>query len=66
MSWIDVKDRMPDYGIPVWVVYHGVVQYVAYARDIGEWRAMDGDASDAMPESFVTHWQPIPKPPLDR
>lgn len=62
-NWIDVKDRLPDYGIPVLVVYHGVVQNVLYLRDVGEWIAATDDTTDHMPESFVSHWQPRPDPP---
>ncbi len=62
-EWISVKERMPPYGYPVLVVYHGVVQFVAYARDIGEWRAANDDETDHMPESFVSHWMPLPDPP---
>jgi hypothetical protein len=62
-DWISVQDRLPEYGVPVLIVYHGVVQYIAYARDIGEWRSADTNESDAMPESFVTHWMSLPEPP---
>jgi Protein of unknown function (DUF551) len=61
--WTSVKDRLPPYGIPVLVVYHGVVQHTAYARDVGEWRAAGFEDSDSMPESFVSHWMPLPDPP---
>jgi hypothetical protein len=63
VKWISVKDRMPAYGIPVLVVYHGVVQFVSYSRDIGEWIAANDDGSDHMPEGFVSHWMPLPEPP---
>lgn len=49
---------------PVMVVYHGVVQHVAYSRDVGEWIAADGGSSDHMPHSFVSHWSPLPSPPI--
>jgi hypothetical protein len=63
-QWISVKDEMPHYGRAVLVVYHGVVQHVTYRRDIGEWIAANDDTSDHMPESFVTHWMPLPEPPV--
>lgn len=61
--WISTQERKPAYGEPVLVVYHGVVQHVTYARDVGEYRAYESVDSDVMPESFVTHWQPLPAPP---
>lgn len=62
-KWIDVKQELPPYGMPVLVIYHGVVQHVTYARDIGEWVAYENGDSDHMPESFVTYWMPLPAPP---
>lgn len=62
-EWISVKDRLPEYGVPVLVVYRGTVQYVTYSRDIGEWRASCCDDFDPMPGRFVTHWMPLPAPP---
>lgn len=62
-EWTSAKEGLPRYGLPVWVVYGGVVQHVAYARDIGEWRPLHDDQSDSMPESFVSHWMRIPEPP---
>ena len=61
-GWISCEDKLPEYGIPVLVVYHGVVQNTTYFLDIGEWREAYGD-SDSMPKSFVSHWQPLPEPP---
>ncbi len=71
--WISVREQLPRTGEPVWVVYSGTVQTVAYKRmgkgfaceDGYEWEtatAVDGD--DTMPDEFVTHWMPIPAPPI--
>ena len=62
-AWISVKDEMPKYGVPVLVVYYGVVQQIAYVLDIGEWRPVEGVGSDSMPLSFVSHWMYLPDPP---
>lgn len=64
-EWISSEDRLPPYGLPVLVVYHGVVQQAAYVRDIGEWQAANDDTSDHMPEGFVSHWMPLPYPPKE-
>jgi hypothetical protein len=62
-KWISVKQELPPFGVPVLVVYHGVVQHITYTRVEGEWIAYENDGTDHMPESFVTHWQPLPAPP---
>ena len=33
MKWIDVKDELPAYGIPVLLKANGVVQHVTYMLD---------------------------------
>jgi len=62
-GWIEIKEgcELPPYGVPVWVVLHGVVQHVAYSRDIGEWNACTDD-SNAAPDGTFSHWRPIPAP----
>lgn len=62
-KWISVKERLPEYGKWCFVVgKFGIVQKVAYARDVGEWRPACEDA-DSVPDSYVTHWQPLPPDP---
>jgi len=63
LQWTSVEERLPDYGVPVLIVYHGVVQNTLYVRDVGEWRSASDDESDHMPESFASHWMPKPAPP---
>lgn len=62
-GWVSTKADMPGYGKPVHLVVHGVVQFTAYARDIGEWRPCVGD-SDSMPEKLASHWRCVPAPPI--
>jgi hypothetical protein len=62
-AWISVKDRLPGYGEIVNLVCRGIVQYSAYIRDVGEYLSAVDDDADPMPESYVTHWMPLPEPP---
>ena len=61
-EWISVSERLPGYEAPVLLVYHGVVQRTIYSLDIDGWRASD-DEGDHMPQSFASHWMPLPEPP---
>lgn len=61
--WIEIKEgcEMPPYGVPVWVVWNGNVQHVAYSRDIGEWVPCGGD-SDPAPDGTFSHYRYIDGP----
>lgn len=62
-GWVSVKERLPIYGTWCFIVgKFGIVQKVAYARDVGEWRPFVDDA-DSVPDDYVTHWQPLPAAP---
>ena len=62
-EWISVEERLPEYGKWCLVVGRfGIVQRVAYVRDIGEWMPACEHA-DSVPNSYVTHWMPLPAPP---
>jgi hypothetical protein len=69
--WISCKEKMPDDGEDVLFVYvseigiksvhYGYHQTIkglgsSWAKPSGGWQYADGD---------VTHWQPIPKPPVN-
>lgn len=62
MEWIDVKQKLPDYGVPVWVVWDGVVQHIAYERHLYGWYPASGDG-DSAPKNLFSHWMPLPAPP---
>ncbi len=63
-EWVSVKDRMPEPGVPVLVVYSGHVQYVTYQLEAIEWSSTEG--GETMPLSFVSHWMPLPEPPNEQ
>jgi hypothetical protein len=62
-NWIDCRVKLPEYGVPVLLVYSGIVQDVLYVRDVGEFRAMCDEDTDPMPEKLATHWMYKPEPP---
>lgn len=63
-KWIEIKEgcEMPEYGVPVWVVWKGVVQNMTYVRDIGEWVPVSDDY-DTAPDGTFSHWMHLPAPP---
>lgn len=63
--WVDCRERLPEYGVPVLVVCHGVVQHTMYSRDIGEWRPCACDDADTAPDGTFSHWMPQPEPPKE-
>jgi len=62
MSWINVKDRMPDNQFLVTVRdnFSGEVKTECASFRGGEWHIDDGAVNDLGKE--VTHWQPLPDP----
>jgi hypothetical protein len=64
-EWIDCKQRMPEEGEPLLIVWNGVVQHLTYNLHEGEWYAhhQDPDEETAIQHGFVTHWMTLPAPP---
>lgn len=62
-EWIKIikGGELPPYGVPVWVVWNGKVQHIAYSRDIGEWQPCGGE-SDCAPDGTFSHFQYIVGP----
>ena len=64
VTWISVKDRLPEWDAPVLVAYQvGPEPDVDIARLLphsGRWYR---SGSFALREGDVTHWQPLPPPP---
>jgi len=63
MDWTKCSYVMPKQGKKVMLVYHGVVQYIAYTLEDKMWEAFDD--SDGMPLSFASHWAYWPEPPKE-
>jgi len=60
-GWISIENELPKPGkvVIVWDSYASDV-CTAYKRHDG-WMRVGGDR--VYPDSFITHWQPIPSPP---
>lgn len=61
-NWISVKDRLPEEGSGLLIVYH------AYLKEIGTSYYDDNmwcSSPWPMMSEGVTHWMPLPKPPND-
>jgi len=71
-GWIATSDEPPQTGAECLIVYDGVVQRIAYQRmgmgfacaDGYEWRPADEIVCDPIHDSEVTHWRPLPTPPV--
>lgn len=61
MEWISVKDRLPNDGDPVLISDGNLVREGTFLK----W---DGYNSWCQPRGMkeVTHWMPLPKPPLNQ
>lgn len=60
--WISVKDRLPEVGqrVDVWVV-NTVDEEKSFRHNNF---LFDGGFPNDNPQRLVTHWQPLPAPPL--
>lgn len=64
-EWINVKDRLPEYGDKPVAVFCGKDYGLAkYANSTDDWLIQP--FSDALYQSkdCVTHWMPLPEPPM--
>jgi hypothetical protein len=66
MKWISIKDRLPDAGQIVIIVWRGHTQNTCYVYDkhIEQWSTYDGECTIGNNKN-VTHWMPLPEPPKD-
>jgi hypothetical protein len=64
-SWIDIKQKLPPEGVPLIIVWSGVVQHLTYARYEGRWYPYHEDPDEFLDDvdSLVTHWMPLPSAP---
>jgi hypothetical protein len=74
-GWISVKDRLPEYDKTVLVVnedgyMHTAVRIKGSIARIDEWQIkfgvyfIDNDVWEEDEQGKITHWQPLPKPPI--
>lgn len=64
-NWIDVKDRLPEARIPVWVMATNSAVVVAWRRMNSCCVWYEGCGEDERYVGGVTHWQPLPAPPTE-
>lgn len=69
MEWISVKDRLPDESCECLGVVDGEVTEVSYSpKQMGYicvWSMCDADGFKPLPDDAVTHWMPMPEPPIN-
>lgn len=63
-KWISCKEEMPDDGVNV-LIYTGnrMISLAWYDKDMGYFYICDSDYKYNSLD--VTHWQPLPKPPMN-
>jgi len=66
MEWISVKDRLPNAEISVLAVDADGDMHVAFRTELYEdvKEVMQWTYYDFLPWSDVTHWMPLPAPPI--
>lgn len=72
MDWVNVEDRLPEYGEPVLIVVNGVTQNVTYILDGYEnepdWfepHHFDHDDNLSLRWNKADYWMPLPEPPSE-
>jgi hypothetical protein len=63
-QWISVSDRLPERNEPVCVAVGGRVTVGTYSPMMDDWWALIVPTSGVVPTDRVTHWMPLPGPPL--
>ena len=64
-GWISVEDELPETKVDV--ILHGIkcpASFVGFLHENGKDFACD-NANEFIPISYVSHWQPLPAPPLE-
>lgn len=61
-GWISVKERLPDFGIPVLICWDGYTDIAEYwcGMVCPKWRTQHYGTVNL---TSVTHWMPLPEPP---
>ena len=61
-GWISVKERLPNFGIPVLICWDGYTDIAEYRCGMvcPKWRTQHYGTVDL---ASVTHWMPLPEPP---
>jgi len=67
MDWISVKDRLPEYDIPIIVCAEGtngkIVMEARYSEIIKQFTRACLTLNNYGTDRPVTHWMPLPEPP---
>jgi len=71
-EWISVKDKLPEYGVPVIIAENGVTQHVTYmldgADDVSDWFEpyhFDHDDHEKVWCHKVSFWSRLPEYPKE-
>lgn len=63
-KWISVKDKSPEWDIPVlWVDKQGAIWIEDLDDDGNSWHMQDNDSIELFGDKTPTHWMPLPNPP---
>ena len=66
MKWIDIEDQMPDFHVPILFYVDnglGVMKGVFY-RASHKFKAYDKHTEATFYKAEVSHWMPMPEPPI--
>lgn len=64
-EWISIKDRLPEEGVPLIVNrYNKKLNFSSVCRDEYLGYGIWGDKDFCEKTWEITHWMPIPKPPI--
>jgi hypothetical protein len=66
-QWIPVSERMPEYGVAVFVVIDGIFKLIPFKRvcfgGVWWWESVISSTCMLYDISDVTHWMPLPSAP---
>ncbi len=64
MEWIDIKNKVPDFHVPILFYVDGTgVMKGAFYRNSHKFKAYDRYTEAAFYKADVSHWMPLPEPP---